>query len=66
MMTAIRLGEGTRRAVKAWGLELLCKDPRWTSNTLTVVEVPEVSPADSLPSMCHMSILCQELCHWWQ
>lgn len=36
-----RLGEGTRRAVKAWGLELLCKNPRWTSNTLTVVEVPE-------------------------
>jgi len=35
-----RFAEGTRRAVKAWGLELLCKDPRWNSNSLTVIKVP--------------------------
>ena len=37
-----RLGEGTRKAVKGWGLELLCKEPRWTSDALTVVETPKV------------------------
>ena len=37
-----RLAEGTRRAAKAWGLQLLCKDPRWYSHSLTVIEVPKV------------------------
>lgn len=36
-----RLAEGTRRAVEAWGLKLLCKDPRWNSDSLTVIRVPE-------------------------
>jgi alanine-glyoxylate transaminase/serine-glyoxylate transaminase/serine-pyruvate transaminase len=36
-----RLAEGARRAVAGWGLELLCKTPRWQSDSLTVVEVPE-------------------------
>lgn len=39
-----RLAEGTRRAVKAWehaGLSVLCTNPRWYSNSLTVVKVPE-------------------------
>eukprot|EP00958_Prasinococcus_capsulatus_P027525 scaffold5608_cov386-Prasinococcus_capsulatus_cf.AAC.2 len=36
-----RLAEGTRKAVKAWGLELLCKDERWNSNSLTVIKVPD-------------------------
>ena len=36
-----RLAEGTRKAVKGWGLELLCSDPRWNSDTLTVVKTPE-------------------------
>ena len=35
-----KLAEGTRKAVKAWGLELLCKEPRWYSDSLTVVETP--------------------------
>jgi alanine-glyoxylate transaminase/serine-glyoxylate transaminase/serine-pyruvate transaminase len=35
-----RLAEGTRRAVAAWGLETLCKVPRWKSDSLTVVETP--------------------------
>lgn len=37
-----RLAEGTRKAVEGWGLELLCKTPRWRSDSLTVVEVPGV------------------------
>ncbi len=36
-----RLAEGTRKAVEGWGLKLLCTDPRWYSDTLTVVETPE-------------------------
>ena len=36
-----RLAEGARQAVEGWGLSLLCKDPRWFSDSLTVVEVPK-------------------------
>lgn len=36
-----RLGEGTRKAVAGWGLELLCTQERWNSDTLTVVRTPE-------------------------
>mmetsp|Transcript_19024 Transcript_19024/g.32549 ORF Transcript_19024/g.32549 Transcript_19024/m.32549 type:complete len:445 (-) Transcript_19024:1163-2497(-) len=35
-----RLAEGVRQAVAGWGLTTLCKEPRWKSDTLTVVEVP--------------------------
>lgn len=27
--------------MEAWGLKLLCTEPRWQSDTLTVVKVPE-------------------------
>jgi alanine-glyoxylate transaminase/serine-glyoxylate transaminase/serine-pyruvate transaminase len=36
-----RLGCATRKAVKAWGLETLCKDERWKSDSLTVIETPK-------------------------
>jgi alanine-glyoxylate transaminase/serine-glyoxylate transaminase/serine-pyruvate transaminase len=36
-----RLAEGTRRAVAGWGLETLCKEKRWQSDSLTVIETPE-------------------------
>lgn len=35
-----RLAEGTRRAAQAWGLELLCEENRWLSNSLTVLKTP--------------------------
>ena len=35
-----RHGEATRRAVRAWGLELNCKDEREYSNALTAVLLP--------------------------
>jgi len=41
-----RLGEATRRAVHAWGLELLCRDPKYYSPTVTAVLVPEGHDAD--------------------
>ncbi len=36
-----RFAAGTRAAAKAWGLELLCADPRWNSNSLTVIKAPQ-------------------------
>jgi alanine-glyoxylate transaminase/serine-glyoxylate transaminase/serine-pyruvate transaminase len=43
-----RHAEATRRAVRAWGLELLCQDPREYSSSLTAVLMPEGSDADAL------------------
>jgi alanine-glyoxylate transaminase/serine-glyoxylate transaminase/serine-pyruvate transaminase len=43
-----RLAEATRRAVRAWGLELLCLDPNEYSNTLTAVLMPDGHDADGL------------------
>jgi alanine-glyoxylate transaminase/serine-glyoxylate transaminase/serine-pyruvate transaminase len=36
-----RLAEGTRRAVDGWGLKLCAKEPKWYSDTVTAVYVPE-------------------------
>ncbi len=35
-----RLAEGTRAAVKAWGLTLAAKEPRWYSDTVSAILVP--------------------------
>lgn len=43
-----RHAEATRRAVRAWGLELLCADEREFSSSLTAVLVPEGESADAL------------------
>ena len=42
-----RFAEATRRAVKAWGLELLCARPEEFSNALTAVMMPEGHDADA-------------------
>jgi len=41
-----RHGEATRRAVRAWGLEILAADPREYSGSLTAVVVPAGHDAD--------------------
>jgi alanine-glyoxylate transaminase/serine-glyoxylate transaminase/serine-pyruvate transaminase len=41
-----RLAEATRRAVRAWGLEILCRDPQYYSPTVTAVLLPEGHNAD--------------------
>jgi alanine-glyoxylate transaminase/serine-glyoxylate transaminase/serine-pyruvate transaminase len=41
-----RHAEATRRAVRAWGLEVLCRNPRHYSSSLTAVMVPEGCSAD--------------------
>ena len=43
-----RLAEATRRAVRAWGLEILCRDPKYYSPTITAVLMPEGHDADAL------------------
>ena len=43
-----RFAEATRVAVKAWGLEILCKNPDEYSDSLTAVMVPDGHDADSL------------------
>jgi alanine-glyoxylate transaminase/serine-glyoxylate transaminase/serine-pyruvate transaminase len=42
-----RFGEATRRAVDAWGLELLCARPADYSNALTAVLMPDGHNADA-------------------
>jgi len=42
-----RLAEATRRAVKGWGLEVLCTNPRHFSSVLTAVVMPEGHNADN-------------------
>jgi len=43
-----RLGEATRRAVRAWGLEVNCLNPEEYSNSVTAVQVPQGHDADAL------------------
>jgi alanine-glyoxylate transaminase/serine-glyoxylate transaminase/serine-pyruvate transaminase len=42
-----RHAEAVRRAVKAWGLEILCRDPKYYSSTLTAVMMPDGHNADT-------------------
>ena len=42
-----RLAEGTRAAVRAWGLSLCAKEPKWNSDTVSAILVPSgVNGAD--------------------
>ena len=43
-----RFAEATRRAVRAWGLEIQCAEPRHYSSSLTAVRLPEGHSADAL------------------
>lgn len=43
-----RHGEATRRAVRAWGLDILCAEPEEYSNALTAVLLPAGADADKV------------------
>ena len=43
-----RFAEATRRAVRHWGLEVQCEDPRHYSSSLTAVRLPEGHSANAL------------------
>jgi alanine-glyoxylate transaminase/serine-glyoxylate transaminase/serine-pyruvate transaminase len=42
-----RHAEATRRAVRAWGLEVLCREPKYYSSALTAVLMPDGHNADA-------------------
>jgi alanine-glyoxylate transaminase/serine-glyoxylate transaminase/serine-pyruvate transaminase len=48
-----RHGEAARRAVRAWGLEVFCREPRHYSNSLTAVLMPEGQSADRFRRVVH-------------
>jgi alanine-glyoxylate transaminase/serine-glyoxylate transaminase/serine-pyruvate transaminase len=55
-----RHAEATRAAVRAWGLELVCEDPREYSSSMTAVFLPEGHNADRFREIvlerCNMSL----------
>jgi alanine-glyoxylate transaminase/serine-glyoxylate transaminase/serine-pyruvate transaminase len=46
-----RLAEATRRAVRTWGLEIMCRDPKYYSPTITAVMLPEGHNADAFRNL---------------
>src|SRR5215467_7727828 len=42
----LRLAEATRRAVRGWGLEILCRDAKYYSPSVTAVLLPDGHDAD--------------------
>jgi alanine-glyoxylate transaminase/serine-glyoxylate transaminase/serine-pyruvate transaminase len=46
-----RLAEATRRAVRAWGLEIMCRDAKYYSPTITAVMMPEGHDADAFRNL---------------
>jgi alanine-glyoxylate transaminase/serine-glyoxylate transaminase/serine-pyruvate transaminase len=46
-----RHAEAVRRAIRAWGLEILCREPKYYSSTLTAVLMPEGHNADAFRNM---------------
>jgi alanine-glyoxylate transaminase/serine-glyoxylate transaminase/serine-pyruvate transaminase len=46
-----RFAEATRRAVRAWGLDILCRDPKYYSPTITAVLMPEGHDAEAFRNL---------------
>jgi alanine-glyoxylate transaminase/serine-glyoxylate transaminase/serine-pyruvate transaminase len=46
-----RLAEATRRAVRAWGLDTVCRDPKYHSPTVTAVLMPEGHDGDAFRAL---------------
>src|SRR5262249_42961923 len=46
-----RFAEATRRAVRAWGLEILCRDAKFYSPTVTAVLLPNGHDADAFRNL---------------
>ncbi|HEV8643804.1 MAG TPA: aminotransferase class V-fold PLP-dependent enzyme [Methylomirabilota bacterium] len=51
-----RLAEACRRAVRAWGLPLLCRDPAEYSNTLTAVVMPPGYDSDAFVAQAYRRV----------
>ena len=46
-----RFAEATRRAVRHWGLEIMCRDPKYYSPTVTAVLMPEGYDGDAFRNL---------------
>jgi alanine-glyoxylate transaminase/serine-glyoxylate transaminase/serine-pyruvate transaminase len=46
-----RMAEATRRAVKHWGLDIICRDAKYYSPTLTAVLLPDGHDADAFRAL---------------
>src|SRR5436309_438510 len=46
-----KLAEATRRAVRGWGLEIMCREPKYYSPTITAVMLPEGHDADAFRNL---------------
>ena len=46
-----RLAEATRRAIKTWGLETICRDAKYYSPTITAVLLPDGNDADAFRAL---------------
>src|SRR6516165_41724 len=46
-----RFAEATRRAVRGWGLEIVCQDPKYYSPTVTAVMMPEGHDGDAFRAL---------------
>ena len=46
-----RHAEGVRRAIRHWGLETICRDPKYYSSTITAILMPEGHDADAFRSL---------------
>src|ERR1700684_3144263 len=46
-----RRAEATRRAIRAWGLEIICRDPKYYSPTITAILMPEGHDADAFRAL---------------
>jgi alanine-glyoxylate transaminase/serine-glyoxylate transaminase/serine-pyruvate transaminase len=46
-----RLAEATRAAVRAWGLEVMCREAKYYSPTITAVLLPEGHDADAFRNL---------------
>jgi len=49
-----RLAEGVRRAVGAWGLGLCAKEPKWYSDTVSAVCVPEGFDGNDVAKLAYL------------
>ena len=49
-----RLAEGVRRAVDAWGLALCAKDPKWYSDTVSAICVPEGFDGNAVAKLAYL------------
>jgi alanine-glyoxylate transaminase / serine-glyoxylate transaminase / serine-pyruvate transaminase len=59
-----RLAEATRRAVRAWGLDILCVNPDEYSSSLTAIVMPDGHDADAFARSCCNGSTCRSARGW--